>query len=61
MNKRQVQDAMNRGFSRLEFTANHQREVLSKVRGETVVKKKLSVGLVFMIARVFGFLFQAVV
>lgn len=46
MNKRQVQHAINKGFSHLEFTAVHQREVLSKVRGETVVKKKGSVGLV---------------
>ena len=49
MNKRQVQDAMNKGFSHLEFTGDHQREVLSRVRGEKPVKRKLSVGLVFAV------------
>ena len=46
MNKHDVQNALDQGLSHLEFTARHQREVLSRARGEKTMKRKYSVGLV---------------
>ncbi len=49
MNKRQVKNAFDKGFSSLAFSESKRREVLSIIKGEKKMKKKISVALVFAI------------
>lgn len=49
MDKREVQHAMNTGFSELEFTPRHKQAVFATVKGERVVKRKMSFGFVLVL------------
>lgn len=50
MDRRQVQQAMDKAFAPLSFTPRMQAEVLSVARGEKKVKRKLSLGFVLAMA-----------
>lgn len=52
MNKQQVRTAFDKGFSSLVFSESRQREVLSIVKGEKKMKKKVSMALVFVLVAV---------
>lgn len=49
MDKQKIQQAMDKGFAPLHFTPRMQAEVLSVVKGEKKLKRKLSVGFVLAV------------